>query len=75
MSLLSAKPADPGKPHAFVARSDAGLAAMASGGLGRGPTDPTALAVTSAYQRDDQRCALEGCGRPRYDDIHALAAD
>ncbi len=75
MSLLSAKPADPGKPHAFVARSDAGLAAMASGGLGRVAIDPTAIAVTSAYQREDQRCALEGCGRRRADDIHALAAD
>ena len=69
------KHAEPGKPHAFVAKTDPGLAAAASGGLGRGQSDVAGIAVTSAYQRGDQPCALEGCGRPRSDDIHALAAD
>jgi len=65
---------DPGKPHAFVPHVDAGIAAVASGGVGqlRGSV-PTSLAVTSAYLREDDRCALPGCGRPRDADVHAIA--
>ena len=35
----------------------------------------TSWAVTSAYGRDDRRCAVPGCGRPQRDDIHAVADD
>ena len=75
MSQLAAKHADPGKPHAFVVRTDPGLTAAASGAMGRATTDLGGVAVASAYLRDDHRCGLEGCGRARSDDIHALAPD
>jgi hypothetical protein len=64
---------DPGKPHAFVPHVDAGIGAVASGGMGqvRGGV-PTSLAVTWAYLREGDRCALPGCGRPRDDDRHSI---
>ena len=67
------KTVDPGKPHAFVPHVDAGIGAMASGGMGQLRSSvPTGLAVTSAYLREDDRCALPGCGRPRDDDRHSI---
>ena len=67
------KTIDPGKPHAFVPHVDTGLGAMASGGASQLRAGvPTSVAVTSAYLRQDERCALPGCGRARDDDLHAL---
>lgn len=63
---------DPGKPHAFVAKADPGIASVASGGFMR-EHEVTSWSVTSAYERDDKRCALPGCGRQRGDDLHAVA--
>jgi hypothetical protein len=65
---------DPRKPHRFVERNDPGLAAMASGGLGRTTGDPGGLATTSAFLRQNPRCALEGCDRERDDRIHDVEA-
>lgn len=74
MSPLHHARTDPRKPHGFVARSDPGLAAMASGGGGpQRPVGP--VAVTSGYIRELEACAVEGCGRPRTDDIHATAGE
>ncbi|HET7828536.1 MAG TPA: hypothetical protein VFL03_03170 [Candidatus Limnocylindrales bacterium] len=61
----------PGKPHRFAAKADPGIASVASGGFMR-DNEVTSLAVTSAYERDDRRCAVSGCGRPRSDDLHAV---
>ena len=64
---------DPGKPHAFVPHVDSGIGAVAaSGGVNTMRDEVSSLAVTSAYVREDPRCALPGCGRPRDDDRHAL---
>jgi hypothetical protein len=64
---------DPGKPHAFVRHTDPGIGALASGGAGQlRASTPTSVAVTSAYLRQEERCALPGCGRPRDHDLHAV---
>jgi hypothetical protein len=67
--------ADPRKPHEYVPPHDDSLAAVAAGGMRSRGGDLSGVVVTNAYLRDDtDRCQLPGCGRPRRDDIHALAA-
>lgn len=64
-------PVDPGKPHVFVQVNDAGMSAAASGSGGsRGASGLMATVVTTNYMRNS-RCGVPGCGRDRYDDMHA----
>ncbi|MGE5199632.1 MAG: hypothetical protein ACM3H9_08330 [Rhodospirillaceae bacterium] len=63
---------DPGRPHAYQATIDSGIAAVASGGPNV-KSNIGDIAATSAYLRQDARCAVPGCGRPRDDDMHAVA--
>jgi hypothetical protein len=60
---------DPGRPHAYRARTDAGIAALSPlGGLvGR---QVAQLASAGAYTRT-LGCAVPGCGKPSDDLIHA----
>ena len=68
------KTVDPGQAHAFVPQADEAIPAVASGGFLRSG-NVTSVAVTSAYLRDDPRCGLAGCGRPRSHDLHSVATD
>lgn len=66
------KPIDPGRPHAYQAHVDPGIAAVASGAFGP-RTNINQVAATSAYVREDPSCSVPGCGRPRDHDLHATA--
>jgi hypothetical protein len=69
------KAIDPGKPHAYQARTDPGIAAVSSGGPGHMRSNVSTIAATSAYLREDPACAVPGCGRARDHDLHAAAPD
>jgi hypothetical protein len=66
---------EPGLPHRFQAINDAGLAAFASGAGNRGGVQPAVGSVVLAdnYIRKSN-CGVPGCGKPRHDPIHELAA-
>ena len=63
------KPVDPNRPHAYVSKTDAGIAALSpiGGGVGRQVAD---IASAGAFTRT-LGCAVPGCGRSRDDVIHA----
>lgn len=64
----------PARPHAFSETNDPGVGAFASGGATASGSQVTMIATTTSSLRAT-RCALEGCGRPRQDPIHAAEED
>jgi hypothetical protein len=67
---------DPGQAHEFRPIDDPGIAAFAASGghdLGYG-SGIEAIATTDNFIRKS-RCGVQGCGRERYDPIHAAAED
>jgi hypothetical protein len=67
-------PIERGRPHAFQAINDPGLAAFASGAGNRGGVQPAVGSVVLAdnYVRKSN-CGVPGCGKPRQDPIHEFA--
>lgn len=68
------EPADPAKPHWFVATVDEGMSQAASGGAFRSGSQVNQVAVMNLSVPSD-RCLLAGCSRDREDPIHWAAED